>query len=85
MRALDKTSNQVTIRVIDGEGQPVRELVRLGPGEDLTSLAWAPDGKWLYFTTEALVITPPIAFPPTGDPRYSAGLRTPVTDLVKCT
>jgi Tol biopolymer transport system component len=82
VRALDKTSNQVTIRVINGDGQPVRELVRLGPDEDLTSLAWAPNGKWIYFTREVAGSYSTHRVPANGGPSVFTGLRTPVTDLV---
>jgi Tol biopolymer transport system component len=46
---LDTASKRMTIQVIMSDGQPVRELVRLRPDERVMSLAWAPDGKWIYF------------------------------------
>lgn len=46
---LDATSKRMTIQIISNNGQPVRELVQLGPDERVMSLAWAPDGKWIYY------------------------------------
>ena len=45
----DSSAKVMIVRVIDKDGQPVRQLVRLQPEERVTSLAWSPDGKWIYF------------------------------------
>jgi len=47
LSSLDPASKRMTVQVITSDGQPVRELVRLGPDERVMSLAWAPDGKWI--------------------------------------
>jgi Tol biopolymer transport system component len=73
---LDAASKRMTIQVITSDGQPVRELVRLGPDERVMSLAWAPDGKWIYFGrgTEAGVEIHRVAA--TGGATTFTGLRT---------
>jgi hypothetical protein len=81
---LDPMSKQMIIRIIKPDGQMVRELVRLGPDQRVTSLAWAPDGKWIYFTRalgERYTID---RVPASGGPLVSTGIRVtnPWTDLV---
>jgi Tol biopolymer transport system component len=40
----------VALKVRDVDGHETRELVRMAPRENLTSLAWTPDGKRLVYT-----------------------------------
>jgi Tol biopolymer transport system component len=46
---LDAASKRVAIRIIDKNGRPIRDLVRLNPDERTVRVAWSPDGKWIYF------------------------------------
>lgn len=46
---VDATSKTAGLRIINQNGQPVRDVVRLKPDERIAVVAWSPDGQWIYF------------------------------------
>ena len=72
----DGASKTPTIRIITKDGQPVRDLVRLKPGERIHGLTWSPDGEWIYFGLGAQTETELRRVPVSGGPVTDTGLRT---------
>lgn len=46
---VDAASKSTLLRIINREGQPVRDLVRIKPTETIHAISWSPDGRWIYF------------------------------------
>lgn len=79
----EKVANVMVLRVITQGGQPVRDLIRMKPGEHIRGLAWSPDGRWIYFgrgNERGLDIHRVAA---SGGASISTGLRTSsIPDLI---
>jgi Tol biopolymer transport system component len=73
---VDTTSKTAGLRIINRNGQPVRDVVRLKPDERIAVVAWSPDGQWIYFgrgSDRAIEID---RVSVTGGNPTSTGLRT---------
>jgi len=46
---VDTTSKNAGLRIINRNGQHVRDVARLKPDERIAVVAWSPDGQWIYF------------------------------------
>ena len=79
---LDPTSKMELLRIITKDGQLLRDVIRLNPGERILGMAWSSDGKWIYFGRAGKEGVEIHRVSPTGGNSVFTGLRTgAMTDI----